>query len=366
MTKYKISKNGVGSIPKGEVLIECNAFKKCKKLTSIVIPDGVFLIGSEAFSGCINLREITIPNSVEYIDFHAFAGCKALTHIVIPASVKCLGGYLFVECDNLSSIVVAEGNKKYDSRNNCNAIIDTETNSLLYGCANTIIPDSVTEIAAGAFGRLQSLTSISIPDSVKTISDAAFFGCANLNNVTIPNSVESIGNEAFARCNNLTNITIPEGVKIADEAFEKSPCLKNKNKGEKTAKEKKSVVTFSYEGQLCFSIAGKCTLELTVEELKLFKQINQQAKDDGADDILAYFEEEMPESLFDKIDIAISNEIRYQDSKEMIENEGINCFPEMSRKVFNSMTKEELIERYMDDNCDGLNEYLIESIDIKE
>ena len=359
MTKYKISKNGVGSIQKGETSIEANAFKMCKKLTSIVIPDGVLCIESEAFSGCINLKEITIPNSIEYIYSHAFAGCKELTSIVIPESVKSLHRYLFPDCDNLSSIVVAEENKKYDSRNNCNAIIETESNTLLHGCANTIIPDSITEIAPGAFTRCKNLTSISIPNNVKSIGNGAFFGCENLNNIIIPESVEFIDSEAFARCNSLTTISIPDGVNIAEDAFEGSPC-------NNITKEKKSTVTFSYEGQLDFYIDGECTLELTSKELKLFKKFNQQAKDEDADDILAYFEEQMPESLYDKIEAAINNQIRYNDSEEMIEQEGINCFPEMSQKVFDSMTMEELVERYMDDNCDGIYEFIIENIEINE
>lgn len=361
MTKYKISKNGVGSIPKGETSIDDRAFKMCKKLTSIVIPEGVVDIGSEAFAECTNLKEITIPNSVEYIDFHAFYGCKELTSIVIPDSIKCIDKYVFSQCDNLTSIIVSESNEKYDSRNNCNAIIETKSNTLLYGCASTIIPDSVTEIADGAFMRCSSLTTISLPKNVKTIGNGAFFGCENLNNVIIPESVEFIAPQAFARCCSLTTITIPKCVNVAENAFEKSPCSK-----QNTSIEEKQTVTFTYRGQLVFSIKGKCTLELTIDELKLFKQINQQAKDNKTGDVLSYFEKHMPQSLFDKIDIELSYQIRYQDSKEMIEHEGINCFPEMSRKVFNSMTKEELIERYMDDNCDGLYEYLIESIEINE
>lgn len=366
MTKYKISKNGVGIIPKGEEIIEVDAFKKCKKLTSIVIPDGVSHIRWNAFCGCINLKEIYLPSSMKSIDLQAFEGCKSLTSIVIPEGIERLHPYLFPDCDNLSNIVVAEGNKKFDSRNNCNAIIETESNKLLFGCANTIIPEGVTEISAGAFYRVKNLTSISIPNSVKSIGNGAFFGCANLNNITIPESVEFIGPEAFARCSNLTTITIPDGVKIADNAFEYSPCSNIKNKSKKSSKEKEQTVTFSYAGQLIYSIKGECTLELTVEELKLFKQINQQAKDAAVYNILAYFKEEMPQSLFDKIDIAIYQQIRYQDALEAIECEDLDCFQDMSLEEFESMTKEELIERFIDDNSDGLYEYNIECIEIKE
>ena len=361
MPKYKITKNGEGIIPQGEISIEHSAFKKCKRLTSIIIPDSVFHIGSEAFAGCVNLKEITIPDSVEYIDFHAFAECKELTAIVIPASVKRLGTYLFTECDKLSSIVVAEGNKQYDSRNNCNAIIDTESNTLLHGCANTVIPDSVTAIGPGAFTRHPGITAISIPGSVKSIGNAAFFACENLDNVTIPDSVETIGQEAFARCKSLKTITIPKGANVAKDAFEHTPCLKN-NKSE----EKRTAVTFSYAGQLDFHIEGECTIEVTAKEQAIFKHINQQAKEEKAGDIMAYFEEHMPQALYDDIYTAISHQIQYHDAEEMIEHEGRECFENMSKKTFDSMTKEELIERYMDENCDGLYEFLIENIEIKE
>ena len=362
MTKYKISKNGVGSIPKGETSIDDRAFKMCKKLTSIVIPDGVVDIGSEAFYGCTNLKEITIPNTVEYIGFHAFSNCTELTSLTLPEKVKKIYPYTFVGCGNLRSIRVDERNKHYDSRNNCNAIIETESNTLLLGCGSTFIPNTVTKIGQASFERCKNLVSILIPRSVTSIESAAFAFCSSLRSIDIPDSIVSIGQEAFYRCENLTTVNLPEnGLEIANDAFEGCPRL-----NASADKEDKVTVTFTYEGELVYSIAGECTLELTVEELKLFKEINQQAKDDDADDILAYFEEKMPQSLFDKIDIELSYQIRYQDSKEMIENEGLDCFPEMSRKVYNSMTKEELIERYMDDNCDGLYEYLIERIEINE
>ena len=118
-----------------------------------------------------------IPQGVTKIEDEAFWGCKNLTSIVIPDSVTTIGYRAFSHCENLKSIVVEEENSKYDSRNNCNAIIETATNTLVFGCSTTIIPDSVTTIGSGAFRGCENLTSIVIPESVTTIGELAYCGC---------------------------------------------------------------------------------------------------------------------------------------------------------------------------------------------
>ena len=108
----------------------------------------------------------------------------------------------------------------YDSRNNCNAIVESATNTLMFGCKNTIIPNSVTSIGRDAFSWCSGLTSISIPNSVTSIGYAAFSWCSGLTSITIPNSVTSIGEGAFYGCDVLTSITIPNSVtSIGDIAF---------------------------------------------------------------------------------------------------------------------------------------------------
>jgi len=120
----------------------------------------------------------------------------------------------------LTSVTVEAGNTVYDSRNNCNAVIETSTNTLIFGCQNTTIPNSVTSIGEGAFVGCSSLTSVTIPNSVTSIGYAAFYGCSSLTSVTIPSSVTSIGDFAFYRCSSLTSVTIPNNVtSIGEEAF---------------------------------------------------------------------------------------------------------------------------------------------------
>ncbi len=197
-----------------------NAFSGCSGLTSITIPNSVTSIGNNAFRDCSGLTSITIPNSVTSIGDNAFSGCSGLTSITIPNSVTSIGYSPFLGCTNLNSIVVESGNSVYDSRNNCNAIIETSTNTVIQGCMNTLIPNSVTAIGDYAFSGCSGLTSITIPNSVTSIGDGAFRNCSGLTSITIPNSVTSIGNNAFRDCSGLTSITIPNSVtSIGYDAF---------------------------------------------------------------------------------------------------------------------------------------------------
>ncbi|MBR3766037.1 MAG: leucine-rich repeat domain-containing protein, partial [Muribaculaceae bacterium] len=119
------------------------AFANCTKLTKATIPSSVTTIGECAFKGCTGLKKVFIPNSVEVIERWSFEGCSQLTKITIPNSVKMIGDFAFQDCTNLANIVVSAKNKIYDSRNNCNAIIETKSNTLIVGCKNTSLPKSV-------------------------------------------------------------------------------------------------------------------------------------------------------------------------------------------------------------------------------
>ena len=241
----------------GLTKISRSTFVDCTALASVVIGNSVTSIERSAFSKCVKLESIVIPNNVTTIDDDAFDRCSGLQSVFIGKGLKSLDEGAFDQCSNISSIIVDKDNLWLDSRNGCNAIIETASNTLIYGCKKTIIPDDVVGIGPVAFWHCDGLTSISIPNSVTSIGERAFGGCSGLTkaefasieslcgisfddnesnplyyahhlfidgqevkDVVIPGSVTFIGNYAFSGCSSLTSITIPESVtSIGSGAF---------------------------------------------------------------------------------------------------------------------------------------------------
>ena len=187
-------------------------YSYAKGIETVVIESGVTSIGNRAFKECTGLTSVTIPSSVTNIGERAFLSCKNLPTVTIPASVTSIGDGAFLSCSNLATMTVEAGNKVYDSRNSCNAIIEKETNTLIAGCKGSTIPGDVTSIGNYAFYYCDGLTSVTIPSSVTSIGNYAFEGCSSLTTVTIPASVKSIGDNAFSFCTGLTTVTIGSGV----------------------------------------------------------------------------------------------------------------------------------------------------------
>lgn len=226
-----------------------NAFRLCENLSSVVMPNSVITIErwafcdsdiksiifsnnlsrikQEAFNGCKKLVEINLPEKLSIIDVSAFAYCESVKSLVIPKNVMSIGTGSFKECSGLKSITVDKANKVYDSRNDCNAVILSSNNTLVVGCASTIIPKDIMVIGDLAFCGCKNLTSISIPDGVTNISKGAFTW-SGLTSIDIPNSVTRIGEFAFQSCKKLLSVTIPESVTVIDEvAFSSCDTLQS-------------------------------------------------------------------------------------------------------------------------------------------
>lgn len=240
-------------LPESIVSIGNGAFTYCFSLKSLKIPDSVNTIGRDAFAYCQKLSSVSLPDKLRKIDFQVFDGCKSLSSITIPPNVNEIEPSAFWNCSGLESIVVDKDNIIYDSRDNCNAIIETSTNTLIIGCKNTTIIDSIKAIGGYAFWGCSGLSSLFIPNSVVNIGFEAFFQCSGLasidvdpnntvydsrnncnaiiskndrtlilgcKNTIIPNDVESISDDAFNKCTGLISLKIPDSVlKIGKDAF---------------------------------------------------------------------------------------------------------------------------------------------------
>ncbi len=195
-------------IPNNIREIEHDAFAYCEKLESIKLPDSLKRINSDLLMDCSRLEDIEIPESVERIDQAAFRFCDSLKEIYIPYKVNSIATALMFYANDIESIKVDPRNKTYDSRKDCNAIIETSSNTLLVGCRTTIIPDDVEVIGMGSFGRCKDLKRISLPPSVKKITEDAFVDCKNLEEVDIRNENIIIEENAFVGCAKLKAINI--------------------------------------------------------------------------------------------------------------------------------------------------------------
>ena len=182
--------------------------------TSVTVTSGPS--NTPGYSGDIVIPSTVVNGdktySVTSIENGAFTGCYSLTSIDIPSSVTSIGENPFRHCSSLASVTVSVANPVYDSREGCNAIIETQTNTLVVGCKNTIIPSSVTSIGDLAFMGCYSLTSIDLPDGVTSIGTGAFDSCYSLTFIDLPEGVTSIGKGAFCSCSSLTSMDIPDGV----------------------------------------------------------------------------------------------------------------------------------------------------------
>lgn len=231
------------NLPESITSITDFVFSHCKNISTLNLPSSITSIGKFAFQYCEQLSSISLGESIISIEEGAFYNCSGLSSIMIPATVTNIGSIVFVGCSELSSIIVDSNNNMFDSRNNSNAIIKTASNTLLYGCRSTIVPDDITSIEDDAFNGHLKLTTISLPNSVENIGGEAFkncvglesitfsenlkaiglysfYGCTSLQTVIIPNSVVSIGGNAFSSCVNLENLTIGKNVRIIEgQAF---------------------------------------------------------------------------------------------------------------------------------------------------
>jgi len=216
------------------------AFDGCTYLTKVTIGSGVDTIGKSPFSGCTGLESIevdegnsnfistqgvlfdknkktliqypagnpsesyVVPDTVTTIQERAFSNCNSLTHLTLGKEVNSMGN-VFENCKSLTTIDAVESNTNYAFSD---GVLFTKDRTILvkYPSGKTdrsyAVPNSVTNIANGAFEHCENLVYVSLGDSLS--SWPGFSNCPNLVSVTIPESVPTIS--GFDNCDRLTKV----------------------------------------------------------------------------------------------------------------------------------------------------------------
>ncbi len=208
------AENGTTSVvlPNSIIDIRERAFFR-SAIREISIPSSVKKLGVRCFTESKQLSKVELNDGLEEIETCAFSDCPLLESITIPKTVKKLGVALFSGATGMRHLSVSSDNPVYDSREGCNAIIETASNELVAACENTsFIPKTVTTIGNSAFSGISSIETLTLPYSVTTLKDFAFVDCKNMSKVIIPNTVKEVSFSAFIDCDNLGSIVIEDGI----------------------------------------------------------------------------------------------------------------------------------------------------------
>ncbi len=158
---------------------------------SVMTISGTGAINASAFNNTTlgkSIKSVVIEEGITDIggsNGHVFYMCYSLKSIYIPASVTNIGQYPLLRCNDLEIIQVDPANTVYDSRSNCNAIIETATNKMIAGCMHTVMPHTTEIIDRFCFEYLHKLKSMLIASSVHAFSGYTFKECENLKDIYV-------------------------------------------------------------------------------------------------------------------------------------------------------------------------------------
>lgn len=254
------------------------AFLLCKSLGSIEIPESVEKIGKYAFEMCESLKsvnfapkarltliddyvfchtgltEFDIPESVTEINPVAFCSNPGITEITLPKQITRLSEQNpFAYNTQVTRMSVEKGNKTYDSRKDCNAIIETATNTLVAGCKASTIPASVTAIGRSAFNHCTDLTDAALPATIRSIGKYAYLGCTGLRSFYFPSTMNVMADSVFWKATELDSI-----VTMAQRPF---------------AIDESDFETTTYETATLYVPAGTATLYRSASAWSKFRNI---------------------------------------------------------------------------------------------
>lgn len=178
--------------------------------SSFSVPEGVKVLRRKSMESALHLSSLTLPASLEQINSEALIGLK-ITALTISAGVQVIENSALSGMSALSEFSVAAENQFFSAQDG--VLFDKNKTVLVqYPGGNSrtsyTVPDTVTEIASGAFRGIHNLATVTLPEGVQIIRTLAFYGSPAITGIDIPASVGTIESGAFGTLSNLTEITV--------------------------------------------------------------------------------------------------------------------------------------------------------------
>lgn len=193
-------------IPDSVTIISDYVFQDCKGLTTITIPGSVKKIGvgyngysnCQTFKGCSNVETVVLEEGLEEIGGNAFNSCSKVKEWNLPKSLKRIGPGAFSDI-GVEEFNIPQNVESIDARflSSSNLVkVNVDSNNKYFTSVDGILFDkNITRLIKYPEKRYGS--SYEVPNTVKTIDANAFISCENLQTITIADSVERIGDSAF-------------------------------------------------------------------------------------------------------------------------------------------------------------------------
>ena len=206
--------NTVLNIKDGTHVIADNAFYYYADLTGVTFPDSLTYIGAGAFRDT-GVKRFEIPNSVSFIGESALSSAVGNTISIGEGVINDLEKSF--NRTRTIMLDVAYYNENYTAMGG--VLFNKDRTKLITALANNsgsiTLPDTVIEIATGAFYGCENITQIILPNTLEKIGGSAFANCANITVVSIPANVAEIGAFAFSGCIKLTTVYLQSGLNTA-------------------------------------------------------------------------------------------------------------------------------------------------------
>ena len=110
---------------------------------AVIDGHAVYGIASGTFQEKENVQTITLESGITYVDYSAFGYCPNLRSVRLCDTVEKVETNAFIYCPKLETITVDTANPVYDSRNGCNGLVETATNTFIAGGSRSAIPEGI-------------------------------------------------------------------------------------------------------------------------------------------------------------------------------------------------------------------------------